>query len=203
MTKTEGLVRSFICINIPEEWAKALHGVSAQLKGVRSRISWTKSYHLTLKFLGEISPATLDKVRGVLEEGVVGTSSFSLSLGDVGCFPGPLSPRVLWVGVTTREETLSKLQSGLDKKLERIGFRQEKKNFTPHLTLGRIRRLEASDRLGERIRRIKSPEACPHQVNSVELMQSLLGRQGAQYSVLASFSLGEKPAVSQNKITTN
>lgn len=118
MAKSEELIRSFICLNIPDEWAKAMAEVSAPLKRSQSRISWTKSYHLTLKFLGEISPAGLEKVRGVLEETAILFPAFNLSLGGLGCFPGPRSPRILWVGVATDEDTLLNMQIHLDKNLE-------------------------------------------------------------------------------------
>jgi 2'-5' RNA ligase len=193
MTKSEELIRSFICLNIPDEWATALAEVAAPLKKVRSRISWAKSYHLTLKFLGEIPPAMIEKIRGVVQGTVAEFSPFALSLGSVGCFPGPRSPRVLWVDVTTDEDTLSNLQLRLDKKLEKIGFPREKRRFSPHLTLGRIRRLEASDRLGERLRSLSCPEVSSFRVTSVDLIQSQLGRQGAEYSLLDSFTLGGKP----------
>ena len=194
MTKPEQLIRSFICLDIPDEWARAMAEISAPLKRSRSRISWTKSYHLTLKFLGDISPATLKIIRGVLKETVILFPAFGLSLGSLGCFPGPSSPRVLWVGVVTDEDTLTNLQLRLDKRLETIGFPREKRRFSPHLTLGRIRRLEASDRLGERLRSLTCPEVSSHQVTSVDLMQSQLGRQGATYSVLGSYTLGGRPA---------
>jgi 2'-5' RNA ligase len=190
MTKSEDLIRSFICLNIPHEWERALAGVAGPLKKLRSRISWTGSFHLTLKFLGGISSSKLEQVQGVLEDVVKGFSPFSLTLGEVGCFPGLKAPRVLWVGVKTDENTLSDLQQHLDKRLERIGFQREKRRFTPHLTLARIRRLEISDRLGERLRSAKSPEVSSFRVTSVELMQSQLNRDGAQYSVLGSYTLG-------------
>jgi len=190
MTKSEDLVRAFICLNIPQEWEVALARVADPLKKLRSRISWTKSFHLTLKFLGGISPVAVEQVQGVLADVVKGFSPFTLTLAEVGCFPGLRAPRVLWVGVKADDNSLSDLQQHLDKGLERIGFQREKRGFTPHLTLARIRRLEAADRLGERLRSIKCPEVSPFRVTSIELMQSQLKRDGAQYSVLGSYALG-------------
>jgi 2'-5' RNA ligase len=189
MEKSEDLIRSFICLNVPDEWVAALSGISAPLKKLRSRISWTKSFHLTLKFLGEIPHSNLEKVRRVLEETVPQFPPFTLTLGEIGCFPGPRRPRVLWVGIKTDDDTLLDMQNCLEEKLEKIGFQREKRRFAPHLTLGRIRRLDVSDRLGNRLSSLDFPEVSSFQAKSVELMRSRLGREGAAYSVISSHKL--------------
>ena len=182
------LIRSFICLRVPDEWIAALTGISSPLKKLRSRISCAKDFHLTLKFLGEIPPSTLDDIRDVLQETVPEFPGFSLSLGEPACFPGPGKPRVLWMGIKTEDNTLLNLQHTLDTRLEKIGFPREKRLLTPHLTLGRVRRLEISDRLWKHLRSLACPQVSPFQAKSVYLMRSQLGHEGATYSVLDTYA---------------
>lgn len=189
MAKSDDLIRCFVCLNVPEEWERALWEISEPLKKLRSRISWVKSFHLTLKFLGEISPDSMERVRRVLAGTVHQFPTFFLTLGQVECFLVSRSPKILWVGVETETETLINLQNKLEEKLAKNGFKRDKRRFAPHLTLGRIRRFENSDRLAERLNPLICPQVSPFEVKSVELMQSRLEKGGAVYSVLDSYTL--------------
>lgn len=68
-----------------------------------------------------------------------GVTPFQLALGAAGAFPNLRHPRVLWVGITGKLETLQALQKRLEEVLATLGFPREEHSFSPHLTLGRVR----------------------------------------------------------------
>jgi 2'-5' RNA ligase len=156
-------------------------------------VKWvgTEGIHLTLKFLGNIDEAEVPALTKALSEAVRGVAPFSLQLGDPGAFPGNQAPRVVWVGVGGEIELLRALHNNIDLVLTPLGFPPEKRAFSPHLTLGRVRE-EASPgerrRLGENIASLKTEAKLSFKVESLSLMRSKLTREGALYSRLASFA---------------
>ena len=65
------MVRSFIAIEIPAAIQKAIAENTASIKSALPRplIRWVspQNVHLTLKFLGDVSPANLDRLAGTLK----------------------------------------------------------------------------------------------------------------------------------------
>jgi len=144
--------------------------------------------HLTVKFLGEISEADIDRVTVVCHRVCRGLAPFSLTLKGVGAFPGLKRPRVLWVGLGGDLNRLASLQQELETALEGTGFPRENRPFSPHLTVGRIRSLRNLSRLSE----ILSHEDLanrPFPVHEVGIYRSVLGPQGPTYTKLASCRL--------------
>jgi 2'-5' RNA ligase len=134
-------VRTFICIEIPESIRERINRLQETLRQIEAQISWTKpsNIHLTLKFLGGVQASRLERVSKALERAANGISPFEVEVGGAGCFPSPRSPRVLWIGFSNVPELLQQLYSNIDDELAREGFEREKRRFSPHLTIGRIR----------------------------------------------------------------
>ncbi|GIT42074.1 MAG: hypothetical protein Ct9H300mP11_00100 [Chloroflexota bacterium] len=105
-------------------------------------VRWVRpeGIHLTLKFMGEIPIATVEKVLKSLPEAVLGSSPFPLAIKGFGVFPNPRRPRVLWAGLDGDLETLSKLQLVVETRLACLDCPKKQRTFSPHLTLGRVRR---------------------------------------------------------------
>ena len=114
----------------------------------------------------------------------------------MGVFPNPRRPRVLWIGVDEPTGTLTRLQADVEHTIAPLGFPTERRRFSPHLTLGRVKRgrsaaeLEALGRYAEQARvRVGEME-----VRAVYLMRSDLLPSGAVYTALAEIALDNKPA---------
>ena len=87
---------------------------------------------------------------------------------------------MLWIGLEGKE--LSELASKVEKALEPLGFQAEKREFKPHLTVGRWREFSQSPKtLGEEIRSWKDHEFGESAVTEVIVFQSELKREGAIY----------------------
>jgi len=188
-------IRAFIAIELPSQIKAALSQLQGSLRTSKNAsVKWVnpEGIHLTLKFLGNVDEAEIPELTKALAEAVRGVAPFSLQLGDPGAFPGNQAPRVVWVGIEGDIEPLRTLHNNIGRVLAPLGFPPEKRAFSPHLTLGRVRE-EASPgekrRLGENVAALKTEVKLPFEVESLSLMRSKLTREGALYSCLASFAL--------------
>lgn len=188
-------IRSFIAIELPEEVKSGLHQLQAELKlAGHTFIRWVapEAIHLTLKFLGNISPQKVAEITRVIEEASQGVISFQLKVGGLGAFPNLRQPRVLWLGIGGEVDKLVALQQRIDSGLAPLGFDQETRPFSPHLTLARLREgTSPQDRrdFGELV--MKTPLEFNYEVtvNSLSLIRSQLLPGGAVYSCLAEVKL--------------
>src|SRR6266566_9274601 len=94
------VIRTFICIEIPQSIKERINRLQENLRQIDAQVSWTKpsNIHLTLKFLGGVESARIDRVRKAVQRAVTGISPFEMEVSGAGCFPSPRNPRVLWVG---------------------------------------------------------------------------------------------------------
>jgi 2'-5' RNA ligase len=183
-------IRAFIAVELPDQVKRSLSDIQAQLKAGRSRAKWVapESIHLTLKFLGGISPDTVSGVTQAMEEAALGVSPFRVGVGGLGAFPNSKHAQVVWAGLTGDTATLAQLQKDLDIALARLGFTPESRPFTAHLTLARMRD-EASPPEREALGKLvesTSFEAGDFVVDSLSLMRSQLRREGPIYTRMTS-----------------
>lgn len=188
-------IRSFIAIELPEDVRAGLRRLQAELK--LPQHSFVKcvapeGIHLTLKFLGNISPAKVTEITGVMKRASQGVSPFQLQITEVGAFPNMRQPRVLWVGIKGELDKLVAWQKRIDNGLMPLGFAKETRPFTPHLTLARLREnCSPGDRreFGEMVSKTPIEVSYKFNVTSLNLMRSQLLPGGAVYSRLAEVKL--------------
>jgi 2'-5' RNA ligase len=104
-----------------------------------AKISWSPidNLHITTKFIGEWPEARLEELKEALGA-VPATGAIGIAIRDIGWFPDERRPRVLWAGVQA-DETLAKLAHATDQAVAALGVPMEKRPYSPHLTLARIR----------------------------------------------------------------
>ncbi|MBI4180857.1 MAG: RNA 2',3'-cyclic phosphodiesterase, partial [Chloroflexi bacterium] len=113
---------------------------------------------------------------------------------DLGVFPNLKRVQVVWVGISGEIDKFSQLQQGIESNLASIGFAPEKRPFTPHLTLARLRQqvsFEERQRLGQLIAGTGF-EAGNIKVDAISLMQSELTPAGAIHRRISQVKL-KKP----------
>jgi len=188
-------IRAFIAIELPGQIKAALSKLQDNLRRSKSAsVKWVnpESIHLTLKFLGNVDEAEIPALNKALSEAVKGVATFYLELGEPGAFPNCQVPSVVWVGMGGEIDQLLTLHNNIDRVLAPLGFPPEKRAFSPHLTLGRVRdeTLPGERKgLGENVAALKTGAKPSFKVESVSLMRSKLTREGAIYSCIASFAL--------------
>ncbi|GBC83466.1 RNA 2',3'-cyclic phosphodiesterase [bacterium HR10] len=178
-------IRSFICIDVPEEVKARIEAVQAKLKRVPADVSWTRpaNVHLTVKFLGDVEEARVSVLRTVLDEIARGCAPFELVTGCGGIFPRADRPRVLWIGIRDERGALQALVTEVEDVLARHGFPREPRPFTAHLTIGRVRSERSAQEL---VRRFLAEEFPSYRfrVTQLILMRSDLRPEGALYTPL-------------------
>jgi 2'-5' RNA ligase len=149
-----------------------------------------ENIHLTLKFLDEINEARVDAIGGALQEAIRPFSRFIINAKGLGVFPDLKRPRILWVGLISNH--LSTLASAVDKALQPLGFEPEKRDFAPHLTIGRWRDPRGpKGQLVEIIEKWRNYEFGHSRVEQVILFQSVLKPEGAVYQALRVVALAD------------
>ena len=117
---------------------------------------------------------------------------FDLVFEEIGAFPNAEHPRTLWVGVSEGVEESTDLAEAIDAELAEIGFPRESRRFTPHLTIGRVKKGAHEDDSG--LDAFLLPAKGPaffgvSSVDSVTLFSSELSRGGPKYEPLAEIGL--------------
>ena len=186
----EGTIRSFVAINLSKTLQDSLLRLIEEFRGRlrhgRTRVSWVKagSLHLTLKFLGGIEEKMVPDILQKLDDAVSEVRPFPMAFGDLGIFPNLNQPRVIWVGVQKGEGEVCRLQKNVEDRLSELGFKAEKRGFSPHLTLGRIKALGSRGEVLRSLRELNQPEIGEIKVTKVSLMKSTLTPKGAIYKEL-------------------
>ena len=183
-------IRTFVCVEIPESVKGRIAELQRGLRRAEAQVSWTKpsNIHLTLKFLGDVTPQRIERVIGAVERAASPIAPFEIEVGGAGCFPSPRSPRVLWVGLTGLTDALKQLHAGIEDELYGEGFPRESKRFSPHLTIGRVRAPKNASRLAEELL-ATGFEAERFLAREVIVMRSELNPSGSVYTPQAVISL--------------
>lgn len=183
------LIRTFIACDLPVKLIEALRGYQLRLRdaleGMRAGVRWTSpaSFHLTLRFLGEIDEPLVAAVTDALRKAVTGHEPFAYTLQGVGCFPSAQRARVLWAGAAEEGagDRLGRLAASVEEAVQQIGLEPEGREFHPHVTLGR---LKTPLNLASVLSRVPPFSPGTVQVKEVVLYRSRLTPGGAIYDAL-------------------
>lgn len=175
-------MRCFIAVDLPDEARAALSEARQRLKDVPAKLSLARDFHLTMKFLGEITPAKMEAVKSRLAN--VKFKAFAARLSKVGFFASGRVVRVVWAGIEPQDEFIE-LQQLIDEALE--GEFPKEKNFKPHLTLARVKLVQDRKGFSESLQKTAVSPA-EFTVGSFKLKQSTLGTNGATYDDLAVYN---------------
>ncbi len=189
------MMRVFLAIEVFGHAAAALDQAAGRLSGLRLRdvrVVPSGNIHLTLSFLGDVDSEQAAAVAEALSQVAKRHSGSMLYLGETGTFPNHAQPRVLWVGLAGDVSPLLRLHEEIGQSLSALGFEEERRRFTPHLTVARIsERTRPYDRKRALEAWMETPisHGVPVPIRSVSVMRSVLSSEGARYRRLASFDL--------------
>jgi 2'-5' RNA ligase len=185
--------RLFVAVELPSDVLSALTRLQHELqRHVPGGLRWVRpeGIHLTLKFLGETPRERVPSIQGAISGSVGGIAPHEVALGELGTFGGR-TPRVLWVNLGGETDSLLRLQRRVDSALDGLGYPSEKRPFSPHLTLARVKPeagREVAEPLAAAVRSVSVPAAAIP-VREVSLMLSKLGPGGAVYRRLEAWPL--------------
>jgi RNA 2',3'-cyclic 3'-phosphodiesterase len=178
-------IRAFVAIPIPEAIRSELARTQDDLRLIVRNVSWTRpdAMHLTLHFFGNVETPRLEAVTAALAGIVVERPVVRLRVRAVGEFGG----RVLWAGLEAQVAQLKELTAAIRSAVAQLGFEVEKREFNPHVTLGRMR--EPSRNLRNQIAALNERSFGEFTARDVELIRSELSPKGSRYTVLERFAL--------------
>ncbi|HXF84616.1 MAG TPA: RNA 2',3'-cyclic phosphodiesterase [Anaerolineales bacterium] len=189
------LLRTFIAVDIPSHLQQTIQEQTKVLRQTigDSSVRWVPAHniHLTLKFVGDISPSNVDLLAQTLKREAELIPAFEIQVGGLGSFPSLKRPRVLFIGVQAPAE-LEALRRGIEAGAVKLGYTADEREFSPHLTIGRVRQhISTSDLLTIRraLEATKIDSLGTVRVDSIHLYKSDLNPNGSIYTRLYSAPL--------------
>lgn len=180
--------RGFIAIDIKPfpkliEFENEIKNTGANVKLVEP-----ENIHLTLKFLGDTDESLIDRIEEITNNSVKETKPFEIQLKGAGVFPNERYIKVIWIGIENGEN-ISKIAGKIDDELSNLGFKREKRKFSAHLTIARVRNVKNKDELIRIIEKYKEVEFANIGVNSIKLKKSDLTPKGPIYKTLKEIKI--------------
>ena len=182
-SSTEKL-RLFIAIPIPEPVRDEIFRVQQELQPLapHGAARWTPQdqFHLTLRFLGDVPVAGLDKLKESVNAVCRSAQPLQLRAEGIGFFPNPHLPRVVWVGIDDKEGLLVDLQKRIENAVRPFTAEPGEKNFSGHVTLGRLKNLKPSDarKLAAHTQTVKDRTFGEWTAHEIEIIRSKFPRPG-------------------------
>ena len=188
-------LRLFISLSVPEAVKQSIEAAQTELRRVATdnAARWTRreQFHLTLRFLGNVPVNQLEEL---VEQSRLAARTFGplhLTAQRLGFFPNAKLPRVVWAGISDRDNQLTELWRSIQSAVEPFTKEPPERQFKAHVTLGRINRL----RRPEAVELAKTAAQFDNQsfghwtASQLELMRSELSPTGARHSELAAIPL--------------
>ncbi len=181
-------IRSFLAFDIEND--TVLNRLAAAQKlllqtGADFRLVEPKNIHVTVRFLGNIMPAMVEKIFEEMKQ--VQFFPFNVQIKGLGAFPDLRYPRVVWAGITDGADQLKNVFSQLEPRLRGLGFTPDPKGFSPHLTIARVRSGRNKAQLAEFITENANYNSGTIKAQCLRLKKSDLTPKGPIYSTLKEF----------------
>jgi 2'-5' RNA ligase len=141
--------------------------------------------HITLWFLGEVEESRVDSVIRALDRPFA-EPAFDLEVSRLGAFPPSGPPRVFWLGVSAGADSLTRLHAELTARLEPLGFQSERRAYSAHLTIARVKDISraVSPRDLRAMLHARPADAGRCRIQSVTVFRSRVSSKGATYETL-------------------
>ena len=184
-------IRAFIAAELPDNIIADLRLLAKDIRDLGINARWVRpeNIHITLKFLGEINPAVIEKTGNVLRETAGEYTPIKLKAKGMGVFPGIKRPRVIWAGLSEQTGKLIEMQKTLEENLEISGFPRETRAFKAHLTIGRIKGRSDPNKILNAIQESSHFMTVTFNIDRITLFKSELKPTGAVYTRLISAAL--------------
>ncbi len=184
-------IRAFIAVELAPNVREALAKIQAALKKAGADVKWVRpeNIHITLKFLGYITPEQLKAITEIFPEIYKGIAPFDVALSVLSAFPSANRPRVIWVGLEDKKDQLKIMAERTEREMEKIGFPKEERGFTSHITLGRTRSSKNLPKLAQALQATVLAAPISQTIRKIILFKSILSPSGPTYEPLLTHEL--------------
>jgi 2'-5' RNA ligase len=182
-------MRLFTGIDLPEEVKERLDVLISHLRA-HAHLKWSPAYnlHITTKFIGEWPQERLTQLDSALRGLEPPSQAITIEVRGLGWFPNERHPRVLWAGIHSSPQ-LPDLVRRTDAALSTLGIQPETRDFSPHLTLARIKEAVPLQALRSAIANLKSDDFGTFKPACFYLYRSEPGATGSIYTKLQEYPL--------------
>lgn len=185
-------LRCFIAVDVTDpivgkqiqQIQQDLRATGAQLKPVA-----IENLHFTLHFLGNQDESRIPELISIIRE--LKGEPFELELVGLGCFR-PSRPRIIWLGCTSGADQLIRYQKELGNQLRKGRFPAEKRQYSPHLTIARVRSGLNRSQLMKYVQQQANLQVGKLHIDSIKLKKSTLTPSGPIYEDLAANEFHKK-----------
>lgn len=181
-------MRLFVGICLPDAVLASLSSLLKQLRPT-AQVKWTpvENLHITTKFIGEWPEERLPEMIAALENVERPAEKLEVEIRGLGWFPNPHHPRSFWAGV--HSASLPALAQATERQTAQLGVAPEGRQYSPHLTLARIKDSAPLVRLRQAVAGLDSVDFGRFAPAAFSLYHSKTGASGSVYTKLAEFNL--------------
>lgn len=153
-------------------------------------ITWVANdlCHLTLRFIGKTHSSQVKPIAEALQKIAAITPELNLEINKLGVFGSHYAPKVLWLGISNTPE-LQQLYNTIDDSLQQLNFSLPKENFVPHITLGRIKKIDNKNQFWQMFEDLQPSYHQKFHISHISLIRSQLEKEGPIYTTLYDFPL--------------
>jgi 2'-5' RNA ligase len=181
-------IRTFIAMELGQQVNRETIRLIERLRDPTDGIRWvpTDNLHLTLKFLGDVDNTEVPEVCQVVHRVCADCEPFELTVAGLGGFPSLDRARVIYTGISDPTGSLTHIATELDRQFAKLGFKPEARDYTPHLTLGRVKKgsRRVGEEVAERLQREQHVQIGTMIIDAVQVIASFLDKQGPTYQVM-------------------
>lgn len=176
-------MRAFIAFEISDAVRGEFMLIQNELRKTGADVKWTRpeNIHVTLKFLGEVSEDRIDGISKALDSIAKEYKAFEITLFKLGAFPKLDFPRVVWIGIDENCAVVEEIQAKIENACYNMGFERDKRPYSSHLTIGRVRGPKNKDRLKQALTTLDVKPVMFH-AKEIILFRSTLTPKGPIYT---------------------
>lgn len=189
-----GSIRSFIAFDMESEAVRKSLAAAQNLlvqTGADLKLVEPQNIHITIRFLGDITPATAEKIFAEMQK--VQFTPFNVQIKGLGAFPNLRYPRVVWAGITEGADQLKTVFNQLEPHLRSLGFAPDQKGFSPHLTIARVKTGRNKAQLADYVAKNANYNFGNIKAECLRLKKSDLTPRGPIYSTLKEYCPRQEP----------
>jgi 2'-5' RNA ligase len=175
-------MRIFIAIDLPEKIKDEIFNLGKKVRGINGKYVERENLHITLKFIGDIQPDFVERIKEVLKN--VKYTKFYIRIEKFGMF----NERVLWLGISKGFEDIINLHNLIDNELVKLKIERDY-DFHPHITLYRIKGINNRKDLEESLKYLEKYRSEDIIVDKFYIKQSILRPQGPLYLNVEEYKL--------------
>jgi len=185
-------LRTFLAIELDSHIVESLVSAQGQLANPADKVKWVErqNLHVTLKFLGDVSDDAVHRVCGRMAEAAAKITAFEFAVRGLVVSPrqGPI--RMVWGGVDDPSGLMNVLHEQIDQSLAGMGFKEEIREFRPHITIARVKHVHNAGLFRSLVKNFEEYEFGHQHCDEVVAYTSMLTGEGPVYTPICHAPLG-------------